>query len=112
MANRNDDELPGFTLPGAQDKVQAQFIDGHYVICKSPGPLRLSAFPAPPPHPRKVAEFRNESGPPSIVDTIIGPRSDYEGECGRTPVAAISNRYEVERVLRAAVEFKERTLGR
>lgn len=97
MSNTDSSEIPGCTLPGAQDKVQAELIDGRYVACQSPGPLHIPAFPAPPLDPRKVAEFRNQPGPPSVVDTIIGRhRKAYEVECTYRQLAIESSRAIVE----------------
>ena len=82
MSKIDSGGIPGCTLPGAQDKVQAELIGGRYVACQPPGPLHIPAFPAPPLDPRKIAEFRSEPGPPSIVDTIIEQcRKAYEVEC-------------------------------
>ncbi|BDT58108.1 hypothetical protein MasN3_16020 [Massilia varians] len=80
MRKSNDDGIPGCCLGGAQDKVQAEFIDGRFVVQQSIGPLYIASRPAPPVDPKKLAEFRNEPGPPSIVDTIIAQRQEaYEG---------------------------------
>jgi hypothetical protein len=96
MSKSHDDELPGSTLPGAQDKVQVELINGRYVMCESLGRLHIPSFPAPPLDPKKVAEFRNEAGPPSIVDTIIGRRKAYEGQCAYRQLAIESARTSVE----------------
>lgn len=97
MSKTDSGEIPGCTLPGGQDKFQADLIDGRYVACQPPEPLHIPSFPAPPLDPRKVAEFRNESAPPSIVDTIIGRhRNAYEVECTYRQLAIESSRAIVE----------------
>lgn len=71
MSESIDDKISGTTLPGAQDKYQAELIDGFYVARKPRGAVHIPSFPAPPIDPRKVEQFTNQPGPPSIVDTII-----------------------------------------
>jgi len=69
MSKSYDDELPGATLPGA--KIVANFVDGRYVPVPDPGPLRIPSRQVVVVDPKAIAEFRNEPGPPSIVDVIL-----------------------------------------
>jgi len=84
MSKSFDDELPASTLGGAADKYVVQRIDGRYVPVEPPGPLHIAARPAPDIDPEKLAAFKNESGPPSIVQTIIGEET-YEHIVWRDP---------------------------
>lgn len=74
MKKNDEDEIPGCTLGGAQDKFQAELINGQYVPVKAPGVLDIPSRLASPVNPAKLAAFKNVDGPPSIVDVIIGMR--------------------------------------
>jgi len=72
MSERNDEELPGCTLPGAQDKFQATLSDdGRYVPIAALGPLRIPVWEVEIRDPKPFEELKSEPGPPSIVDTIL-----------------------------------------
>jgi hypothetical protein len=96
MPQDTDGQVPGSTLPGAQDKFQAELINGRYVAGQPQEPVHIPSFPAPPIDPRKVSEFKNQPGPPSIVDTIIKGRSVYEDECAYRQLTITSLRAIVE----------------
>lgn len=78
MSKSYDDEIPASTLGGTADKFVVQRIGGRYIPVEPSGPLHIPSRPAPDIDPVKLAEFRNEAGPRSIVDSIIdsGPLWD------------------------------------
>lgn len=97
MLESTDVEIPGSTLPGTQDKVQAELIGGRYIACRPSDQLRIPAFPAPPLDLKKVAQLGSEPGPPSIVDTIIEQRRKaYEIGCTYSQLAIEPSRAIVE----------------
>lgn len=72
MTNKHDDELPGATIGGAQEKFLAhQDETGRYIPVDEYGPLRLPRWKVEIRDPKPLQEFKNEDGPPSIVDTLL-----------------------------------------
>lgn len=84
MSKSYDDEIPASTLGGAADKFIVQRIDGRYVPVEPPGPLHIHLHRAPDIDPEKLAAFKNEPGPPSVIESIINSDT-YQDKPWRYP---------------------------
>lgn len=75
MQASNDDELPGCTLPGAQDKLLAvRTEDGRYVVQSRINTAPIASWPVRVRDARPLQDFKNEPGPPSIIDMLVTGR--------------------------------------